>query len=226
MLVHKTLAQAIDKYDSYIKEQSVHNSPLKTILRDVSVDTVAGLSTVAISKRERTMIRSKDRSFEFSSLLTAYKLLDVITNLEDSKGLILPPTHNKMKGNFSRYKVCSYCLIYGRNLQIGIDQSTITGGLDGDFIQISTQYHHPRNKDEARCHFRKPSRPTSARTIPSSFGNGWRQESIQPPTCGDTHLIHVESWFRSNGKSIHKITQITVTIYSRTYRQFQIFRTH
>lgn len=51
------------------------------------------------------MLRSREKSDEFCSLLCAYCLLDVIVNSDVSEGLTPPPLHKKMAINFSKNKV-------------------------------------------------------------------------------------------------------------------------
>lgn len=92
--------------------QSIHNSPLRGILRDINMDTMTGWTTDAIAKRETTLIKPRDRSIALGSLLSSYKLLDVIVGMEDSVALANPPLHKRMEGNFEKYKVRLVVLSY------------------------------------------------------------------------------------------------------------------
>ena len=103
----------MDKYDDYIYHQSIHNAPMREILRDISLDTnqmMTGWSADAIAKRESTVIRSRDRSIELGSLLTIFKLFDIITTLESSGDSSNPPLHKKMQADFSKFKVCLHVI--------------------------------------------------------------------------------------------------------------------
>jgi hypothetical protein len=67
---------------------------------------MAGLSPATIAKREASTIRPKERSADFCSLLTAYRLLDVVSVLERTTNSLAPPVHKKMQADFEKYKVC------------------------------------------------------------------------------------------------------------------------
>lgn len=111
----QALARGVDNYDAFVQDQSIHNSPLRAILRDISIDTMSGWSSDAIVKREASMIRPRDRVTEFSSLLTAYKLLDVVAGLEPTNALAPALLHKKMPGDFAKYKVY---LVIGLYMQL------------------------------------------------------------------------------------------------------------
>ena len=64
-----------------------------------------GMSAHAISVRESSMLRSREKSNEFCSLLCAYRLLDVITSLVIVEGSTVPPLHKKMNINLSKNEV-------------------------------------------------------------------------------------------------------------------------
>jgi len=52
------------------------------------------------------------------SLISSYKLLDVIIGMEHSVDLADPPLHKRMEGNFEKYKVRLLVLHYIFLLQI------------------------------------------------------------------------------------------------------------
>ena len=67
---------------------------------------MADMSSTAISKREGSMLRSKEKANEFCSLLCGYRLLDVIVGLVAySDKSTQPPVHNKMGINISKNDV-------------------------------------------------------------------------------------------------------------------------
>lgn len=103
------LATSLDNHDSFIESQNIHNSPLKALLRDVNADPMSDMSAVAISKRESSMLKSREKSSDFCSLLCAYRLLDVIISLErTTEKLHAPPLHNQIGTNLFNNEVCSY----------------------------------------------------------------------------------------------------------------------
>lgn len=74
---------------------------MKALLRDVNSDPMSDMSAVAISKRETSMLRSRERSNDFCSMLCAYRLLDVISYVSVPVGEAdTPPLHNQMGINF------------------------------------------------------------------------------------------------------------------------------
>ncbi|KAF8802305.1 hypothetical protein BYT27DRAFT_7261085 [Phlegmacium glaucopus] len=82
------LADSVDHYDTFLKSQSIHNSSLKALLRVVNIDSMSALSSTAIANS-----------------LSAYWLLDVISSLEVTENMLLPPPlHNKMKVDFTKHE--------------------------------------------------------------------------------------------------------------------------
>ncbi|KAF8813075.1 hypothetical protein BYT27DRAFT_7207231 [Phlegmacium glaucopus] len=96
------LAHSVDIYDAFLQKQNIHSSPLKAILRDVGSDTMVGLSSTAISKRETKILKTKEKSNELCSLLCAYRLLDVIASFEVTNQALTPPSHKKMSIDFTK----------------------------------------------------------------------------------------------------------------------------
>lgn len=94
----------LEKYDLFLKSQSIHNSPLKALLRENNADTMSQMSTAAISERESSMLKSRQRANEFCSFLCAYRLLDIIVH-----GIATvstrPPLHKKMGMNILKNEV-------------------------------------------------------------------------------------------------------------------------
>ena len=63
------------------------------------------MSNAAVSNRETSMLRSKERANEFCSLLCAFRLLDVIGNMVIPSDQTKPPVHEKMGINLSKNEV-------------------------------------------------------------------------------------------------------------------------
>lgn len=99
------MAKALDGYEAFLGSQTLHTSPLRAIMREVDVDAMAGMSTKAISNRESTMLRTREKASVFCSLLTAYRLLDVIAMLEENENSVRPPSQSKMTVDFSKHAV-------------------------------------------------------------------------------------------------------------------------
>lgn len=81
-------------------------------MRDISSDPMSEMSAIAISSRESSMLRSKEKANEFSSLLCAYRLLDVIASLAIEDDSTPPPAHKKMRMNLSNNKVRCHSILY------------------------------------------------------------------------------------------------------------------
>ena len=74
-------------------------------MREVDVDVMANMSDEAICNRESAVLKARDRANSFCSLLTAYRLVDVIAMLEEVEDSIRPPFQLKMDVDFSKYAV-------------------------------------------------------------------------------------------------------------------------
>lgn len=74
-------------------------------MREVNVDVMVGMSTNAIAVRETAMLKTRERASGFCSLLSAYKLLDVIAMMEGNEDSVRPPSQSKMVVDFSKHTV-------------------------------------------------------------------------------------------------------------------------
>lgn len=99
------MAKSLDGYEAFLGGLTLHTSPLRAIMREVDVDMMAGMTTNAISVRESNMLKTREKASVFCSLLSAYKLLDVIAMLEDAGNSVRPPSQTKMRVDFSKYSV-------------------------------------------------------------------------------------------------------------------------
>jgi hypothetical protein len=67
---------------------------------------MSNMSVAAISNRESSMLRSREKANEFSSVLCAYRLLDVILSIENANDVLSsPPVHKQMGINISKNEV-------------------------------------------------------------------------------------------------------------------------
>lgn len=117
------LANSLDNYESYLASQSIHNSQIKALLRDKDADSMSNMSNVAVSNREISILKSREKANEFCSLICAHRLLDAIicsAGVED--GSCVPPRHNQMGTNIASNDVriylhlCLFILKYFRFL--------------------------------------------------------------------------------------------------------------
>jgi hypothetical protein len=96
----------MDAYEIFLQEQSLHMSPLKALMREADVDTMAGLTTQAISLRESSILKKRGRQSDFCSLITAYRLLDIISMLEKTGDSVRSPLQLKSRFDCSKSPVC------------------------------------------------------------------------------------------------------------------------
>jgi len=66
------------------------------------------MSTVAISRQESSMMKSRGKANDLCSLICAYRLLENIVGKERLEDPKIPPMHKKMGVNFSKNEVRSY----------------------------------------------------------------------------------------------------------------------
>lgn len=100
---------------------------------------MSDMTTIAISNRESSMLRSKGKANEFCSFLSAYRLLDVIAHVIDLE-LPHPPVHKKMGINLAKSDVRNFWNFIKNFLQLA-DYSTFIWKLDADFAKIPTEFH-------------------------------------------------------------------------------------
>jgi len=91
----------MDQYGAFLHSQNIHAFPLKTILRNVKKDdAMSGKTSAEISKYETSMLKSRGRGNDICGLISTYRLLDVMADLESSMDLLHPPQHQKMAVDF------------------------------------------------------------------------------------------------------------------------------
>jgi hypothetical protein len=108
--------------EAFLQEQSLHVSPLKALMCEVDMDVMAGMKSNAISLRESSLLKKKKRASDFCSLLSAYRLLDIISMLDETYHSVQPPLQLRSKIDFPKNTVClivnflHVILIMSRNL--------------------------------------------------------------------------------------------------------------
>ena len=87
----------MDEFETFLENQTLHVSPLKALMREVDVDVMEGLTSNAILSRECSILRPIERASNFCSLITAYRLLDIISMLEQGQNSVRPPLQHRQK---------------------------------------------------------------------------------------------------------------------------------
>ena len=72
----------------------------------MNADSMAEMTVAAISRRETSILRSREKANEICSLFAAYRLMDVIGTLEpSSRNFTSPPSHRQMAIDLSTNEV-------------------------------------------------------------------------------------------------------------------------
>jgi zona occludens toxin (predicted ATPase) len=90
---------------------SASHAFVKTGLRDRSCDRFSDTSPAEIPAAETRSLKSSARTSEICSVLTAYRLLDVMYSLEHPDDPITAPQHQRLPVNFSSYRVTIFFLL-------------------------------------------------------------------------------------------------------------------
>jgi hypothetical protein len=78
---------------------------LKGLLREEDADPMSQMTTAAISKRETSILRSREKANDLCSLLCAHRLLDVMISIEFTEEESTSPVlHNQMGVDFHKLK--------------------------------------------------------------------------------------------------------------------------
>jgi hypothetical protein len=79
---------------------------LKGLLREEDADPMSQMTTAAISKREKSILRSREKANDLCSLLCAHRLLDVMISIEfTEEESTRPVLHNQMGVDFPKNEV-------------------------------------------------------------------------------------------------------------------------
>jgi hypothetical protein len=95
----------MDEYETFLQRQNLHMSPLKALMREIDIDSMANLTNVAIVSRESSMLKNKERASDFCSVITAYRLMDIIFKLDQTDDSVLPPVHVRSRIGFTKTPV-------------------------------------------------------------------------------------------------------------------------
>lgn len=111
---------------------------------------MAGMSPSQIAEREASMIRSKERSKEICSLLTAFKLFDTIASVENMVSPLVPPIHPKIPGDFQKniVRLCSHLVFLCANYGL---QNKLHSLEDWTSILKKFRKHNRRNQQTPGC---------------------------------------------------------------------------
>jgi hypothetical protein len=99
------------------------------------------MSNAAVSNRESSMLRSKERANDFCSLLCAFRLLDVMGNLETPSDQIRPPVHKKMELNLSKNEVRVLSISFINFISQQTETFTLFCKLDSNFEKVPPEFH-------------------------------------------------------------------------------------
>jgi hypothetical protein len=96
---------ALEAFDIALATASPTHAFVKTGLRDRSCDRFSDTSPTQIASAEKLSMKSGSRTSEICSVLTAYRLLDIMYALEHPDNAIKAPQHQRLQVNFSSFKV-------------------------------------------------------------------------------------------------------------------------
>jgi len=94
----------MQKFDSRLAITSPSNAYLRTAMRDIACDRYKNSTFDEIVSAESIDLKSTGHASDVCSLLTAYKLLDILYALEHPDAL-KAPVHQRLRVDFSSLKV-------------------------------------------------------------------------------------------------------------------------
>jgi len=100
---------ALEAFDIKLATISATHAFVKTGLRERSSDHFLEHSTAEIVSAESRSLKSSGRASEVCSLLTAYRLIDVMYALEHPDDAIKAPQYQRLSTNFAAFKVAICC---------------------------------------------------------------------------------------------------------------------
>ena len=104
-LVFQRFSAALEAFDIKLATTSPTHAFIKTGLRDRSSDRFSEYSPTEIASAETKSLKSTGHASEVCSVLTAYRLLDVMYALEHPDDAIKAPEHHRLRVNFASFKV-------------------------------------------------------------------------------------------------------------------------
>lgn len=96
---------ALNRFDIKLAATSATQAYVRTALRHTSDDRYADKTPAQIVVAETNAMKSTNHGSAVCSVLTAYRLLDVIYALENPDGLVKAPRHRPLKVNSASSQV-------------------------------------------------------------------------------------------------------------------------
>jgi hypothetical protein len=110
--VFQRFSVALNKFDMKLATTSAIQAYVRAALRDTTIDDRYSDKTAAqIVVAESKDLKSSGHASDVCSLLTAYRLLDVIYALENPDSAIKAPDHQRLKMDFAAFNVSSLCRV-------------------------------------------------------------------------------------------------------------------
>lgn len=97
----------MDEFDIKLGGITATNAFVKTGLRDRSSDIFSDHSPSQIVSAETKSLKSAGRASEICSVLTAYRLLDIMYALEHPDDAMKAPQHQRLRVNFASFRVAT-----------------------------------------------------------------------------------------------------------------------
>jgi hypothetical protein len=144
--VFQRFSAALEAFDIKLASTSPTHAFVKTGLRDRSSDRFSDHSPAQIVSAETKSLKSSGHASEVCSVLTAYRLLDVMYALEHPDDAIKAPEHHRLRVNFASFKVTiSFRLrCHDAHPDIYLDFQA-TRRLDLDCKELSQANQQPRD---------------------------------------------------------------------------------
>jgi len=111
-LAFQRFSAALDKFDMNLATTSPIHAYVRTAMRDTtSDDRYSHKTTAQIVSAESKDLKSSGHASDVCSLLTAYRLLDIIYALEHPDNAIKAPHHRRLKMDFGSFNVSALCCV-------------------------------------------------------------------------------------------------------------------
>jgi hypothetical protein len=138
---------ALEAFDIELAKTPLTHAYIKSGLRDTSNDRFKDYSPAEIVSAESKNLKSAGRASEVCSVLTAYRLLDVMYALEHPDNGVKAPQHQRLQANFASFKVTMFFFFrlqcHDIDLDIYLDYKA-TRRLDVSCEELSQAVQKPK----------------------------------------------------------------------------------
>ncbi|KIM38064.1 hypothetical protein M413DRAFT_13028 [Hebeloma cylindrosporum] len=138
-------AEALDQFDINLATMSHTHAFVKTALRDIHCDRFAGKTSAEIIPAESQTLRSTGHASDISSMLTGYRLVDIMYELEHPDNAPKAPQHQRLHVNFSSFKGTKQLADWTQvatNFHRGFTASTTLNSNSSAFTNYSSRQLH------------------------------------------------------------------------------------